>query len=124
MAMREDMLRGIRKGMRVLSSDGVEVGTVEFVHSAEGAGPGGTAAASLPDQPDRTGLLETIAEAFRPDTVPEELRERLLMHGFIRIDSAGLFAADRFVMLKDVASVKDEAVRLRLNRDELKGRKL
>jgi hypothetical protein len=41
----------------------------------------------------------------------------------MRIDSAGLFAADRYVMPEQIAGVSSDRVTLRVTRDELiKGR--
>ena len=123
MTRHETMLHAIREGMKVLDAEGGEVGTVETLHFPEG-GADRTGAASLPGRTERPGLLESVAEAFRADKLPEELRQRLLMHGFLRIDSAALFAADRYVMLEDVASVKGDAVHLKLGREALRGRRL
>jgi hypothetical protein len=51
--------------------------------------------------------------------VPETLRERLLRQGFLRIDSTGLFAADRYVMPDQIADVSEGRITLRVTHDEL-----
>jgi hypothetical protein len=61
-----------------------------------------------------------VARAIFPsDQVPETLRERLLRQGFLRIDSTGLFAADRYVMPDQIADVSEGRITLRVTRDEL-----
>jgi hypothetical protein len=47
------------------------------------------------------------------------MRARLLRHGFIRIDTSGLFAADRYAMPEQLASVSNDRVTLRVTREEL-----
>ena len=39
-----------------------------------------------------------MGNAFKSDDLPKELQERLLMHGFVKMDSKTLFGADRYVM--------------------------
>jgi hypothetical protein len=56
---------------------------------------------------------------FGSDNLPEELRERLLMHGFIKVDSAKLFGADRYVMMDQIAKVEKSGVHLKVDSDEL-----
>ncbi len=40
-------------------------------------------------------------------------------HGFIRIDTAGAFAADRYATADQIAAVDDSDVRLNVQRDDL-----
>lgn len=112
MSDRDNMLGMIEKGMKAYDNKGDEVGTIEFIHFSEANGSQSTGAASLPDEPANASLLENISKGFRSDNLPEELRERLLMHGFIKIDSAKLFGADRYVMLDQIAKVEENAVHL------------
>jgi hypothetical protein len=75
-----------------------------------------------PSTPGRAGssLIDDFTKAIIPsDQVPEALRERLLRHGFIRIDSAGLFAADRYVLPGQIARVSGNRITLCVTRDEL-----
>jgi hypothetical protein len=51
--------------------------------------------------------------------VPDELRARLLQHGFIRIDVSGLLAADRYALPEEIESVTDAGVKLRVRQDDL-----
>jgi hypothetical protein len=118
------ILAKIREGMTVYDRTGNNIGTVEYVHlgavseeaDERGEGPATTSA------PGRAGssLIDDFAKAIVPsDQVPEVLRERLLRHGFIRIDSAGLFAADRYVLPGQIASVSGNRINLAVTHDEL-----
>ena len=118
------LLTQIYEGMTVYDRAGEKIGTVEHVYLGEvsneldqhGGGPG-----TVPS-PDRgeSSLIEDVATAIFPsDHVPETLRQRLLRHGFLRIDSTGLIAADRYVMPDQIADVSEDRVTLRVTRDEL-----
>ena len=65
------------------------------------------------------GLIQDLAEAFAPDGMPEVLRERLLSEGYIRLDSNGLFAADRYILPEQIASVSGDELVLTVDKDEL-----
>jgi hypothetical protein len=118
------LLTEVYEGMDVYDRSGDKIGTVEYVYlgavSEEadkyGAGP---ATASAPG-PGESSIIEDFANALGVgEHVPETLRERLRRHGFIRIDSTGLFSADRYVMPDQIADVSDDRVTLRVLRDEL-----
>jgi hypothetical protein len=123
MSDRENLLSMIEKGMRVYDNQGEEVGTVEFVHFSEASGSRSTGAASLPDEPAKSDLIEIIRKVFGSDDLPEELRERLLMRGFVKIDSAKLFGADRYAMSDQIAKVENNGVHLKVENSDglLKG---
>jgi hypothetical protein len=53
------------------------------------------------------------------DELPEELRSRLLRHGYIRIDGSGLFASDYYVISDQIASVSKDRLQLNVLRDQL-----
>jgi hypothetical protein len=122
------ILTQVYEGMDVYDRTGDKIGTVEYIYlgavSEEadryGAGP----ATASEGGPRESSLIEDFAKVFRAeDRVPEPIRERLRRHGFMRIDSAGLFAADRYVMPEQIAGVSGDRVTLRVTRDELiKGR--
>ena len=118
------ILNQIHEGMPVCDSTGQEIGTVRQVFlgavsqeaNERGRGP---ATAPDPDLRDET-IVDNLAEAFAgDDPLPESLRGRLLRHGYIRIDTRGLFASDRFALPDQIESVSDDCVRLRLSKDEL-----
>ncbi|MEJ2167932.1 MAG: hypothetical protein P8X90_20605 [Desulfobacterales bacterium] len=120
---RNQTLSRIEEGMKVYDNQGSEVGTVEFVHFSEANGSMGTGAAATPSEPGEPGLMDILGKVFASDDLPEELRERLLMHGFIKMDSAKLFGADRYIMFEQIAKVEKDGVHLKVADSEelLKG---
>lgn len=115
-------LMQITKGMKVYDRLHNELGTVERVQMSDDDPSTVEVEASEPapiKERDDT-FLDAMAEVFAPDDeLPEEVRERLLQAGFIRIDSAGLFAHDRYVMPEQIMSVGDNEVTLKVSKDEL-----
>lgn len=108
--------------MTVYDRDGATIGTVKVVYlgAESDITERGQTPATASERPGRgSGLLDELMRAFGASRVPSELRQRLLHDGFIRIDTRGLFAADRYAMAGDVAAVEPEAVRLRVGRDDL-----
>lgn len=119
----QTILNQIQEDMRVCDSAGEEIGRVRQVffgavadtEDKRGVGP---ATATTPELRDET-LVDQVAEIFSDNPVPEVLRGRLLREGFIRIDTHGLFASDRFALPDQIESVSEDCVRLRLAKDEL-----
>ncbi|HEV8310791.1 MAG TPA: hypothetical protein VGW35_24290 [Methylomirabilota bacterium] len=119
-----ETLARIQEGMTVYDRDNVRIGTVRRVYlgaSSEAEIGRGVGAVSPPDPDrfDRTFLDDLAGGLFASDSMPEELRERLAQHGFMQIDSAGLFAADRYVLPEQIASVSGDEVRLSVRRNGL-----
>ena len=118
------LLTQIYEGMTVYGRAGEKIGTVEHVYLGELSNEvdkrgGGPVTAPSPGRGE-SSLIEDMATAIFPrDHVPETLRQRLLRHGFLRIDGTGLFAADRYVMPDQIADVSEDRVTLRVTRDEL-----
>jgi hypothetical protein len=118
------LLTQIDEGMMVYDCAGEKLGTVEHVYLGEVSSDvdkrgGGPVTAPSPGSGE-SSLIEDVAMAIFPsDHVPETLRQRLLRHGFVRIDSTGLLAADRYVMPNQIADVSEDRVTLRVSRDEL-----
>jgi len=120
--MQHDILRAVHEGMKVYDSRRKEIGRVDWVQYGN----------DDPETPDieasttqgvetriNTGLAEDIIDAFRVDDLPEEIRQRLLMQGFVRIDAEGLFAADRYVLPDQIGSVVDDELVLTVEKSEL-----
>ena len=115
-------LKFIEEGMKVFDRERHEIGKVEYVQfgdddpdtpEVEAAAPN-----TLDDRP-RT-LVDDIALAFTAsDDLPEEVRERLLEQGFVRIDAHGIFAADRYVTPEQIDSVSGDGLLLNVTKDEL-----
>jgi hypothetical protein len=67
----------------------------------------------------RDTIIDNIAEAFHPNEVPEQLENKLLMSGYIRMNADGIFSADRFITPDQIVRVSDDKVFLAVNRDQL-----
>jgi hypothetical protein len=118
------ILTQVYEGMTVYSRTGDKIGTVEYVCLGELTEAADEHGQELATPPVLGGYEGSLIEDFTrtivlPEQVPDILRDRLLRHGFIRINSAGLFAADRCVMPDQIASVSDDGVTLRVSRNEL-----
>jgi hypothetical protein len=109
---RESMLNMIEEGMKVYDNKEDEVGTVEFIHFSEANGGEHPAAAAPPKEPVQSDPVDFVGKMFGADNLPKELRERLLMQGFIRMDSSKLFGSGRYVMFDQIARVDGKGVHL------------
>ena len=117
-----NFLAHVHEGMKVFDRQQHEIGTVDYVKMSDDnpATDEPEQVTAEDDDGRRDSLLNDIAEVFAPDDdLPEEIRERLLQAGFLRVDSKGLLAADRYVMPDQIMSVSGDAVVLKVSRDEL-----
>jgi hypothetical protein len=124
LAQANQVLTQVYEGMKVYDKAGNEIGTVEYVYLGDL-----TEAADEYDQGEATLFVlgdheSSLIEEFARDValskrVPDTWRARLLRRGFLRINSIGLFAADRYAMPEQIASVSDDHVSLRVSCDEL-----
>ena len=113
------ILARVQEGMKVFDPAGRQVGTVEHVYLgsadersiAQGTGP---ATVEDPHQGDHS-FLDDLGRAFARDELPETLRARLLLQGFIRVDGAGLLATDRYLTPSQIARVGTDEVRLKVD---------
>jgi hypothetical protein len=113
--------QNIHVGMRVFDNSHNEIGKIDDFKFSENEDQPDVEPSEL-DAADRGmqgGLLADLAEAFAPDGMPEVLRERLLSEGYIRLDSNGLFAADRYILPEQIASASGDEVVLTVDKDEL-----
>jgi hypothetical protein len=95
--------------MAVYDRTGAKIGTVEHVYLGPAAGHAGERA-----------LIDDLAAAMAPTgAVSEASRQRLLRRGFMRIDSARLFAAARYALPEQIASVVGDGVILHVMRGAL-----
>ena len=117
------VLQSVKIGMEVYDSQEHRLGKVEDMYagaSSPTANARGTGAATAPAQDTGNDkLFDQIAQAFASDNLPEELRQRLLHDGYLRIGGDGLFGRARYVLPDQVSSVSGDRVVLRVNRDEL-----
>lgn len=113
-------LSRINEGMEVFDRTGDKIGQVDYVYFGEDnpVTPEAEAADVSERNPREENLVDIVAEAFRGNDMPDEMRERLQMHGFIRLNT-GMLRSDRYVLPEQIASVTDNAVHLNATLDEL-----
>ena len=107
----------VRDGMKVVDSEGKNVGTVEFVKMGE---PG--AATEQGNETQDTGLLGNMAAAVGGDPepdVPGPMRARLLRSGYLKVDGGFFFGTDRYVAPEQIANVQGDTVFLRAMKEQL-----
>jgi hypothetical protein len=116
-----NFLARVHEGMKVFDRMHHQIGTVEHVQMSDDNPSTAEAEAATPGKltARRDALIDNLAEAFVTDELPEEVREKLLQQGFVRIDSAGLFAADRYVTPDQIMSISGDALTLKVSKDEL-----
>jgi hypothetical protein len=122
-SQQDSVLMRVHEGMDVYNYDDERIGKVESIYfgsvgDQEAATGTGAATADNPAMRER-GFLDDLANVFRDDDLPDELRERLLRKGFIRIDSSGLFSSDRYATPEQIAAVHEDRVILRTDKEGL-----
>lgn len=108
----QSLPRDVHVGMKVYDSHHRHIGVVDDLKFPENAGEPDVEPADI-DATDKEGpktLVGAIADAFRPDEMPDTLRDRLLREGYIRIDADGLFAGDRYVLPSQIVSASGDEV--------------
>jgi hypothetical protein len=118
------ILLRVYEGMTVYDQGGDKIGMVQYVYLGEvveAPEDFGQEAQTSSTFTGATGsLIEEFAKAILlTERVSDIWRERLLSYGFIRINSTGLFTADRYAIPSQIASVVDHRVVLCVNRNEL-----
>lgn len=118
-----DLLLQIHTGMKVYDRDEKEVGTIEYVQftdeNLDEPGPETATSTVEKTEPYRNSLVESIAKAIGgTDNVPEEIREKLLREGFIKIDT-GILSPDAYALPKQVSNVAGDKVYLDASHDQL-----
>ncbi|HSF34408.1 MAG TPA: PRC-barrel domain-containing protein [Candidatus Tectomicrobia bacterium] len=115
-------LTQVYEGMRVYDRSGRKLGTVEAVYLGELAGPD----AEYGQRPMTVAVRDSCAFSLIDDyaralteRVADPMRDRLLRHGFIRIESLRPFATDRYAMPNQIDRVSGDRVVLRVKGDEL-----
>ncbi len=118
---RSGILNQVVEGMAVYDRDEKRVGKVRDIFFGSGDDeadqerPGPAPDADVSDASPLGGL----ANAMAGDDTPAVLRARLLRQGYVQIDSAGLFAADRYATPEQIASVGEDRIILNVTADEL-----
>jgi hypothetical protein len=109
------LLADVRQGMTVYDRGGDRIGIVRDVYL--GAEDDAATTSSPPMDPH--SFIDDLARALAPTGPPEVVRQRMLREGFIRIDSTGPFAADRYAFASQIRAVSADAITLDAFRDEL-----
>ena len=115
-------LKFVEEGMKVFDRERHEIGKVEYVQFGDDDPETVEVEAAAPNTLDRRDrpFVYDLAMAFTAgDDLPEELRQKLLEQGFVRIDANGLFAADRYVTPEQIDSVSGDGLMLNVTKDEL-----
>jgi L-alanine-DL-glutamate epimerase-like enolase superfamily enzyme len=117
----ETILNRIREGMNVYDLSGDKVGTVREVYFGTGAGFKATPqTADEPDTATDNPIYNVLAGLFGDDSdLPDTLRSRMFHDGFIRINTDGIFASDRYALAEQISEALGDDVQLTVNYDEL-----
>lgn len=122
------VLNYVHEGMTVYDADDEQIGTVQTVYFGTmgveegGVGTGPVATGDLRDIQRTDSWMHRLGDVLElePDfEMPEEMAERLLRRGFIRVDSDRLLGSDSFVFPDQIESASEEGVRLNVNEDDL-----
>ena len=116
----------INEGMIVYDREGEIVGTVQVVYFGN-ASQEAIERALQSEESTKAGESETHSSAFDADNVPEELRARMMSHGYIVVTGPELTGAKRYltpeqiegVFSEEIEGVMKDAVRLRVTHGEL-----
>jgi len=116
------LLKRILEGMEVFDREGRKIGVVEHVHLGShddtGRGPADVSRVEVEDKPD--SIIENLAEGLgASDDLPDEMKDRLLLDGFIRMDSNQPLASDRFILPDQIKDVRGDQVILNSTYDDL-----
>ena len=114
--------RDIHIGMTVYDSAHHAIGKVEDFKFSENEDNPDVQPADIDGTDRKNGresILTAIAEAFGAEEIPEPLRDRLLREGYIRLDTKGLLAKDRFILPSQIASSVGDEIMLNVDKDQL-----
>jgi hypothetical protein len=114
--------RDIHIGMTVYDSAHHAIGKVEDFKFSENEDNPDVQPADIDGTDRKNGresILTAIAEAFGAEEIPEPLRDRLLREGYIRLDTKGLLAKDRFILPSQIASTVGDEIMLNVDKDQL-----
>jgi len=117
-----NILQSIHKGMTVFDLERNEIGTVEYVQFGDetDADPGTESTTVSPALKQRdNSLVGDLMSVFVTDKVPEALRSRLMLSGFVRLESSGLFSSDRYISPDQIRSVEAGHVILNVYKKDL-----
>lgn len=113
----------IREGMKVVDSAMHDIGKVETFRVSDDV-PGQpeqeAAGVSPVFQEERGNIADALADVFRgDDELPQEMQEKALREGYVRLDAAGLFASDRYIFPEHIDRVEGDKLVLSVRKDDL-----
>ena len=114
--------RDIHKGMTVYDSMRHKIGKVDDFKFSENQTDPDVIPTDVDGTDKRRGresILGSIAEAFGKEELPQPLRDRLLTEGYIRLDTEGMLAKDRFILPEQIASAAGDEIMLNVAKDDL-----
>ncbi|MGN6099653.1 MAG: hypothetical protein ACTHOR_00760 [Devosia sp.] len=113
--------RDVHVGMKVFDRTNQEIGKIEDFKFSENEDNPDVVPADVDatDRDDNGGLVKDIARALAPDDLPEVVRDRMLTEGYIRLDTEGLFSADRYIFPEQIDASSGDALMLNVSKDEL-----
>jgi hypothetical protein len=117
----ERLPESIEVGMRVFDSERHEIGKVDsFKYPENATDPDATIATTRGmHNRDDTTIIQTLAEAFGEDELPQPLRNQLLRDGYVHLDAHGWFARDRYILPEQIARLDTDGIQLNVTRDAL-----
>jgi hypothetical protein len=106
-------------GMKVFDSERHEIGKIDDLKYPENATAPDVEPATAPPTLRDEALVDTVAEAFGREDVPEPLRSQLLRDGYIHLDAKGFFAAGRYILPEQIARMVPDGIQLNVTKDAL-----
>lgn len=117
------ILDNIREGAMVYDRNNTLIGQVDSIYLGEASQQaidmGDTPATVSTPRDASDDAVAFIQRVFAKDELPQELRKRLLQHGFIHINVPGLLAHDRYVLPEQITLVTTDGIILKASRDDL-----
>ncbi len=116
------LLSKIRRGMPVYDQTQKQIGVVDYVQSGDEDPLKPRKRVTSGYGMDNGEWLmegESTEDVFASDDLPDLLREKLILYGFVRIDAPGLVNADRYIFPNQIHAVEGHSVTLKISKEEL-----
>ena len=119
-----DVLALVKDGMEVVDTTGDHIGKVDAVFLGDVADGDSVYGGPTSDRSAPAEALDTDVNIFAglfvtDNDMPQEVRERLRYHGFMRIAPHGLFRSHRYAMREQVVAVTDDRVSISVPESKL-----
>ena len=113
--------REIHKGMTVRDNANQEVGIVNEFRFSENEDTPEIDPADIDgtDRPHNLSIIQQFAQALVPNDLPDELRDRLLMEGYVCVHASGPFGGRLFVLPGQILAATDGSLTLSVSKAEL-----